>query len=318
MSDRKRLADIARAAKKTSPKVLSKTAPAKLRQLGTTWWGHRWIEALERGSRDVVTRLGKGRAYARAGHVHDLQVRPGIVTATVTDDELETYAVSLRLETFDAHVWNSIITAMNAQALYAAQLLNGEMPREIDQLFHQCGKGLFPANSHDIDSDCSCDDWASPCRHVAATHYVLGEALDSDPFLLFTLRGRNKEQVLGTLDQLRGGSHATALSVERTPKTAQPSARGVLLSQLDARRYEHGATPLPVLRFQFDAVLAPGALVNSLGIPAVWEGGKSPHDLLAPVVQAAREKAFCWATGVQQDSVPTRSRGDSARRRQED
>jgi hypothetical protein len=148
-----------------------------------------WIEALERSSRDVVARLGKGRAYARDGHVHGLKVAPGKVTATVTDDELDSYGVSLNLEVFDARAWNQILQAMSQQALFAAQLLNGEMPRDVDRLFRSCGKSLFPANSHDIDADCSCDDWSSPCKHVAATHYVLGEALDRDPFLLFELRG---------------------------------------------------------------------------------------------------------------------------------
>ena len=50
-----------------------KTVTTSPRASTHTWWGQRWIEALEHGSRDVVVRLGKGRAYARDGRVHDLK-----------------------------------------------------------------------------------------------------------------------------------------------------------------------------------------------------------------------------------------------------
>ena len=114
------------------------------RPISATWWGHRWIAALEHTSRDVVARLGRGRAYARDGHVHDLNIKPGVVTALVSDDELENYSVTLKLDVFDAKTWNQIIMNMHQQAIFVAQLLNGEMPKEINTLFRASGKSLFP------------------------------------------------------------------------------------------------------------------------------------------------------------------------------
>jgi uncharacterized Zn finger protein len=263
------------------------------RPISATWWGHRWIAALEHTSRDVVARLGRGRAYARDGHVHDLHIKPGIVTAVVSDDELENYSVTLKLDVFDAKTWTQIINSMHQQAIFVAQLLNGEMPKEINSLFRASGKSLFPINSHDIDSDCGCEDWANPCKHVAATHYVLGEALDNDPFLLFELRGRTKEQVLAALSQLRNAGHVTT---ERKPVEQSAS---VALDELSINHFEQGVQPVPVLHFDFDTPVAAGALLNSLGKPASWQIEDSPATLLLPALNAAREYAIAIANGTQ-------------------
>lgn len=263
------------------------------RPISATWWGHRWIAALEHTSRDVVARLGRGRAYARDGHVHDLHVKPGIVTAVVSDDELENYSVTLKLDVFDVKTWNQIINSMHQQAIFVAQLLNGEMPKEINSLFRASGKSLFPINSHDIDSDCGCEDWANPCKHVAATHYVLGEALDNDPFLLFELRGRTKEQVLAALSQLRNAGHVTS---ERKPVEHNAS---VALDELSVSQFEQGEQPVPLLHFDFDATVAAGALLNSLGKPPSWQHEESPSAVLLPALAAARDYAIAIANGTQ-------------------
>ena len=263
------------------------------RPISATWWGHRWIAALEHTSRDVVARLGRGRAYARDGHVHDLHIKSGVVTALVSDDELENYAVTLKLDVFDAKTWNQIIMSMHQQAIFVAQLLNGEMPKEINTLFRACGKSLFPVNSHDIDSDCGCEDWANPCKHVAATHYVLGEALDTDPFLLFELRGRTKEQVLAALSHLRSAGHVMA---EKKP--AEHSA-SIALEELSATNFEQGAHALPLLHFDFDTPVAAGALLNSLGKPASWQIAETPADMLLPALSSARDYAIAIANGTQ-------------------
>ncbi len=272
------------------------------RPISATWWGHRWIAALEHTSRDVVARLGRGRAYARDGHVHDLHIKPGVVTALVSDDELENYSVSLKLEAFDTKTWEQIILNMHQQAIFVAQLLNGEMPKEINTLFRACGKSLFPINSHDIDSDCGCEDWANPCKHVAATHYVLGEALDTDPFLLFELRGRTKEEVLAALSHLRNAGHTSL------PTKAVETNSSISLEELSAVNFEQGVGTLPILHFDFDTPVAAGALLNSLGKPASWNVPETPADLLLPALASAREYAIAVANGMQvmPISIPTR------------
>ena len=91
------------------------------------------------------------------------------------------------------------------QAIFTAQLLAGEMPDEIEEVFAAAGVSLFPKSRSQLRTHCSCPDWANPCKHVAAVHYILGEQFDEDPFMLFRMRGRSQEQVMEGLRARRAG-----------------------------------------------------------------------------------------------------------------
>ncbi len=73
------------------------------------------------------------------------------------------------------------------------------MPQDIEEVFKQAGVSLFPQTSRDLETDCSCPDWSNPCKHIAAVYYLLGEEFDRDPFLIFKLRGRTREEIVGGL-----------------------------------------------------------------------------------------------------------------------
>ena len=96
-----------------------------------------------------------------------------------------------------------MLDALAEKAVFAAQLLNGEMPPDVEQVFHAVKVPLFPAARGDLQTHCSCPDWANPCKHVAAVYYLLGEQFDKDPFLLFTLRGRGKDAIIAALCERR-------------------------------------------------------------------------------------------------------------------
>ncbi len=98
---------------------------------------------------------------------------------------------------------------MASRAVFLARLLAGEMPHEIEDAFATTGLSLFPATADDLDSDCSCPDWENPCKHVAAVCYLLAEAFDRDPFLIFAWRGRPRERLLAELRALRGVNDGT-------------------------------------------------------------------------------------------------------------
>jgi uncharacterized Zn finger protein len=275
----------------------------KVREMGTTWWGQRWIKALEQFSRDYLSRLGRGRTYARTGRVHDLTIGPGVVTAVVTGSE--PYDVSLRMDAFSTAEWNMAIKIMSQEARYAAELLAGHMPADIDSVFRRCKRSLFPSKSHDLETDCSCPDWASPCKHVAAMHYVLGEAFDRDPFLLFELRGRTRDQVLAALSRLRSGTSDAMLPEHRA---AESVATSVEVSALALANYEVPPVPLPALRFNFEPPQLPAAILRSIDPPRPWTLEQSPADSLAALYSAASERARHIALGVpevtvQQDST---------------
>jgi hypothetical protein len=68
------------------------------------------------------------------------------------------------------------------------ELLRGSISKGVMEIVTRKGQGLFPA-PREIRLSCSCPDWATMCKHVAATLYGVGARLDREPELLFTLRG---------------------------------------------------------------------------------------------------------------------------------
>lgn len=177
-------------------------------EIGETWWSQRFIAAL----REVAdaSRLTRGRSYARSGQVMDLRVEPGAVTAQVQGSRAQPYGVRIRLTPFTDAEWARAEEALAGQALFLAALLAGEMPRDVEQAFAAAGLSLFPVRPDELRSECSCPDWANPCKHVAAAYYILAEAFDADPFLVLRWRGRDRDTLLARLRELRDAHVAQA------------------------------------------------------------------------------------------------------------
>lgn len=302
----------------STPKKPPPERGIRMKKAGTTWWGQRWIEALENVLRGDSARLARGRTYARAGRTHDLVVKGGKVTAKVTGSRATPYKITIELTELSAPAWKKAIDGLAKKAQFSAELLAGQMPQAIDEVFVEAGVSLFPKQRADLKTSCSCPDWGDPCKHVAATHYVLGEALDHDPFLLFELRGRNKDQVLDALRAARGGVGETATKKagksKASPADATIDVPTVKLGKLKAAEYDKPREPLPTLHFSFDEPVTHGAVLRQLGAPTTWEGDASPADVLAPLVRAAAETARRIAMAEASDVGESAVLSDPSRR----
>jgi len=172
------------------------------------WWAQRWIAALER----LVDsgRLSRGRSYARQGQVLSIEETKDGIAARVQGSQRTPYKIKIQIASLTDAQWDKVIDALAEQAIFSAQLLAGEMPQEIEQAFESAKVSLFPSQRYDLETDCSCPDYANPCKHVAAAHYILGERFDEDPFLIFRLRGRTQEQVMQELRKRRAGADKIA------------------------------------------------------------------------------------------------------------
>jgi len=184
------------------------------------WWAERWIEALERLMDSG--RLSRGRRYARKGQVLSIEETKTGVAARVQGSRRTPYKITIQIAPLSDAQWEKVIDALAEQAIFTAQLLAGEMPQDIEAAFKSAGVSLFPAKRGDLTTDCSCPDYANPCKHIAATHYILGERFDEDPFLLFRLRGRTQEQILQALRQRRAGQEAVEDDEEDEPEIVIP------------------------------------------------------------------------------------------------
>lgn len=270
------------------PKPAPKRPPPKhgikVKKIGATWWGQRWIEALEKLSWQYSNRLPRGRTYARAGRVHDLEVEPGKVTARVTGTHPTPYRVTLQIAVLDATAWDKAIAEMAKQAIFTAELLAGQMPKEIDQAFRATGGSLFPAKEKELQTDCSCPDWANPCKHIAATHYVLGEAFDQDPFLLLKLRGMGREELFSRLETTTKAEDAAPQETPSGESGPLPPDPSLFWKGLQAPvSASESVRPPPVA----------AAAVRRLGPFPFWRGREDFMDIMESLYRQAG--AAAWA-----------------------
>lgn len=257
------------------------------RRFGLTWWSRRWIEALEDLGAAWVTRLPRGRTYARQGRVSLQQVGAGRVTAAVQGSRVRPYVVELRLPAFDDATWGRVVAALAGRVRHAATLLGGAMPDDIDDTLADCGVSLFPGPG-ELRTRCTCPDVANPCKHVAAVHYVLAEAFDDDPFLLPALRGRDRETLLAELRAARAGATAAAPATDA-------AGDGVDWRDIGARDLVGARGDLAAVPVHPHRPRDPAAILRGLGPPPGRPAGLEPA--LVQAVAAAAERAWAHLVG---------------------
>jgi uncharacterized Zn finger protein len=175
------------------------------RKIATTFWGEAWCDHLESFS-DFANRLPRGRTYVRNGSVCHLAVDKGTIEAKVSGSEL--YSVSIAVKTLPAKKWNDVKRRCTGHIGSLLELLQGNLSDQVMQVVTNRENGLFPLPG-EISLKCSCPDWASMCKHVAAVLYGVGARLDHKPELLFKLRGVNHEELIAA-DAEAAVSTATA------------------------------------------------------------------------------------------------------------
>ena len=156
------------------------------RAIANNWWGKSWNANLERYA-DYSNRIGRGRSYVRHGAVLDLRIDAGAVSALVQGSRSSPYEATVTIKKLPAPVWRQLRDASLDKLESLTDLLAGRFPKALKDAFFAQGTGLFPS-PEEISFDCSCPDWASMCKHVAAVLYGIGNRLDAAPELLFTLR----------------------------------------------------------------------------------------------------------------------------------
>jgi len=209
------------------------------------WWVQQWNDLLN--SYRFKKRLERARKYAKEGNVLSIEFKGPEVLAQVQGTAPEPYQVSLSIDPFTEEDWNYVVETMAEQAIYSAQLLAGEMPHNIEQVFTANGLSLFPFTLSDIHSRCSCPDPQNPCKHIGAIYYQLGDRFSEDPFVLFQLRGRTKEQILDDLRQRRStgvAEHPIPEAPEQPPIPTPQSPAPTPQSPLNIEQFWQYDEPL--------------------------------------------------------------------------
>jgi uncharacterized Zn finger protein len=182
---------------------------------------------------------------------------------------------------------------MAGQALFAAKLLSGEMPQNIEEAFLAAHVSLFPVNSSELETECSCPDWANPCKHIAAVYYLMADRFDEDPFLIFKLRGRTREAIMAALREKR-----SAYPTETPPETpviearteSRPLEEAAPLEECLDNFWQAGET-LTDFRVDLAPPQVENAVLKRLGDAPFKLGKQNLTELLMPAYQIARKTA---------------------------
>ena len=280
--------------------------------IGDTWWSQRFIAVLE--SFGMGSRLQRGKRYARTGQVVAMDIGPGQVTASVQGSRTRPYRVFIEARVLTESEWDAVESAMASNAAFVAPLLAGEMPHEIEEAFAGSSGSLFPGSAADLDTACSCPDWENPCKHIAAVFFLLAEAFDDDPFVIFAWRGRNKEELLAGLRARRrradpSEGDARSKSVEETedgefgpfgwplagaetnptpwwPESAEWWGRPAELAALETRPRR---------------AVAPDLVLRQLDAAALGDDGGRIIDGLRPLYEAITGGAAAFALGEESE-----------------
>jgi len=189
-----------------------------------TWWGNRFIEALENFTDSA--RLGRGRSYARNGKVENYKVTNNIITAKVRGSinpyfgvyKEPLYNITIEIKQILPKDWSKAIAYLGTKASLISKLLMNEVPDNIEEAFAELNLHLLPNNKKDFQTKCSCPDSANPCKHIAGVYYLVAAELDQNPFLLFELRGISRTKLQEELAKSPLGEIlSTALAKEELP-----------------------------------------------------------------------------------------------------
>ena len=249
-----------------------------------TWWGQRFIEALE----DFTDsgRLQRGRSYSTDNRIKQWLLKDGKVEAKLRGNinpyfgvyKEPTYKVSVQMTHLSAAQWQKIIQKLTQRASFIARLLLNEIPENIENVFADLGVHLLPNDYRDFKVACDCPDYEVPCKHIAGVCYRLAGQLDQDPFLLFEMRGLAPEKLLQELASSPLGKvlsdAKSGATVELAP-VASFYTRPVMIEppqEISLKGFWQGQHPLPKSIEPVQAATIPAMLIKKGGdFPAFWQ-----------------------------------------------
>lgn len=155
------------------------------KKYGRTWWGEQWLNALDRI--DFSNRLPRGRNYANKGMVSSITIAGNVIEAKVKGSMPKPYNITIVVPPLFDEEKNIFIDKIKQNPLIISQLLNRQLPKELLEIAEQNNIKIFPQSWQDIKLNCSCPDWAVPCKHLAAVIYIIANEIDQNPFLVFSL-----------------------------------------------------------------------------------------------------------------------------------
>ncbi len=274
-----------------------------------TWWGQRFMQALERFTDPA--RLVRGRSYADSNRIKSWKLKEGEIAAKIRGNKNPyygvytepTYEVTISLNIIGNDDWELLIRELGSRASFVSRLLLNEMPDNIETPFQALDLHLLPHSAKDFKTRCSCPDYENPCKHVAGLSYFLASQLDQDPFLLFELRGLSQRNLLKKLKETPLGQALAQVREQEQSLAFTPVesyfTRPLILSHAvacDYKAFWEGQKRLPEQREAFDATYRIPALLIKKGgdFPDFWKQSMTFPSAMEGAYEAIRKKSKVW------------------------
>ena len=177
--------------------------------IAKSFWGIAWCKNLENYA-DWANRLPRGRSYARDGSILDLQIKPGLIEAMVSGSRL--YKIKIAIHRVEPKKWKSIKKNCARQVSSLLDLMRGKLPEDVLAHLTDAKEGMLP-NPRELEFQCSCPDYATMCKHIAATLYGVGHLLDTEPELFFRMRGVDQSELVSKA--MTGKTKADAIGLNQ-------------------------------------------------------------------------------------------------------
>lgn len=238
-----------------------------------TWWGKRWSQAIHDSAPMPTPR---GRQKPRGAKLRSLDPKTSEATVEVATSSVLPYEVRISVAPIADAAWVTAANALASRAVYAAKLLAGELPEDVEVAMQGAGASLFPAPG-EVRVKCNCPGVGGSCRHGAIAERALAEAIDRDPFLLFDLRGRPRRDVLAALGLPERADEKKEEIADQIPE--------------DPALFRRLRGDLFAIHFHLAPPATPRALLTRLGDPPGWRPPPVLAEAVGPAVEAAAAKA---------------------------
>ena len=274
-----------------------------MNEFSRTWWGQKFIDALERFTDSA--RLKRGKNYARGGKVVHFLIDKNIIRATVKGSvnpyfgvyKEPQYKITIEMSAIAKAGWKKAIKNISSNARFVAKLMMNEMPDTIENAFSGAGLHLLPSQRSDFKTHCSCPDRANPCKHIAGVYYLVASELDHNPFLLFELRGISIEELKKELAKSPIGQalvqelESSEITVKSSDSFFTKPEKKKITSLVSLKEFWKGKKRLPQPPVTTVETGIPALVIKKQGdFPPFWEKDTSFIKVMEDLYHAIRTK----------------------------
>ena len=218
-----------------------------------TRWGDGWKQAIE-AAFPALTPSKK--------EVTVLRIQGRSFDATVVDERWNTYKVIAMLPRFPAAQEERFMDALRKDPELSLALRHHTQPENALDFAQANGLAFFFAPGVKLSVQCSCGSRGYVCAHARAALLALGERIDKDPFLLFSIRGMNIVTIAEQCS-MAGWEKELAFSTDTQPEIPAIAELFKYGEQIKAVPVTNGSGALPDVTDILPEAIVPNAAFDA-------------------------------------------------------